>query len=103
MDDEGVVDVDEEGELGAVRERRDVGPLQLHRQLLVGLRSLKRAIVALTRFNRFSFYPGLILTQRQPMILHHVTFCGLTNDFFVSAISWVLLFWVCYVSFLKPT
>ena len=44
VDDEGVVDVDEEGELGAVRERRDVGALQLHRQLLVGLRSLKRAI-----------------------------------------------------------
>ena len=62
MDDEGVVDVDEEGELGAVRERRDVGPLQLHRQLLVGLRSLKRAIAyrlklcsALTRFDRISF------------------------------------------------
>ena len=51
MDDEGVVDVDEEGELGAVRERRDVGPLQLHRQLLVGLRSLKRAIVAVFGFN----------------------------------------------------
>ena len=51
MDDEGVVDVDEEGELGAVRQRRDVGALQLHRQLLIGLRSLKRAIVAVFGFN----------------------------------------------------
>ena len=37
MDDERVVDVDEEGELGAGRERRDVRPLQLQRQLLVRL------------------------------------------------------------------
>ena len=37
VDDEGVVDVDEEGELGRVRERRDVRPLQLQRQLLVRL------------------------------------------------------------------
>ena len=35
--DERVVDVDEEGELGAGRERRDVGALQLHRQLLIRL------------------------------------------------------------------
>ena len=37
VDDERVVDVDEEGELGRVRERRDVRPLQLQRQLLVRL------------------------------------------------------------------
>ena len=77
MDNQDIVDVDEEGELGAVRERRDVGALQLHRQLFVGLRSLKRAL-AVFGFNHISFYPGPILTQRQPMIIHHGTSWGVT-------------------------
>ena len=37
VDDEGVVHVDEEGERARVRQRRDVRPLQLQGQLLVGL------------------------------------------------------------------
>ena len=64
MNDESVVDVDEEGELGAVRERRDVGALQLHRQLLVGLRSVQRATYSCVRLYRdltaFSFILALL-------------------------------------------
>ena len=50
--DERVVDVDEEGELGAGRERRDVGALQLHRQLLIRLpiNGMQQSISELTDY-----------------------------------------------------